>query len=256
MLATALGGTTALIDTEHESASLYADKFPFDTKQLTEFSLRTYIDSIAEAATAGYANLIIDSLSHAWTGKGGALEQVDRGGGNRFTNGWKAVTPLYNQLIESILSYPGNIIATMRSKMAYEVEIIQGKSVPKKLGMAPVIREGSEYEFTFVLDLNNEGNVTVAKTRCMGAVFTVGEVFGRTELTSLRLIKLQQWMSSGAALGAKDELREAIRMAGSDIALTTLIPRLKALSETEREELRPLYEQRKAELLQMTGGTE
>jgi DNA polymerase III delta prime subunit len=250
LLAKALGGTTALIDSEHGSASLYANVTEFDVMELTEFSLRTYIDAIGDAAQNGYKNLVIDSLSHAWQGKGGALEQVDRAGGSKFSNGWKTVTPLYNQLIESILSYPGNVIATMRSKMAYEVVQVAGKgAVPQKLGMAPIIREGSEYEFTFVLDMAHDGNVTVSKTRCQGAVFTVGEGFPREELLS-RMPKLQKWLGEGAVLTEKDELREAIRLSASDEALGTLLPRLAALTEAERDELRPLFVAKKEQFAQ------
>lgn len=248
-LAKALGGRIAVIDTEHESASLYTNVVDFDTNNLTEFSLKNYIDAIAEAAAAGYENLVIDSLSHAWQGKGGALEQVDKAGGSKFNNGWKTVTPLYNQLIESILGYPGNIIVTMRSKMAYEVENVPGRgAVPKKIGMQPIIREGSEYEFAVVLDLDREGNASVSKTRCQGAVFIVGETFDRKELDTTRVIKLKQWLSDGAPIAPVDEVSLAIRMAATRQGLEILVPRLQALPETDRNSLRDLYIQRVNEL--------
>lgn len=246
-----LGGSIALIDTEHGSASLYSNVVPFDTNELFEFSLRNYIDAIAEAAAAGYKNLIVDSLSHAWQGKGGALEQVDKAGGNKFTNGWKAVTPLYNQLIESILSYPGNLIATLRTKTAYEVvKNERGQAIPQKVGMAPVIREGSEYEFSFVLNLTREGTATVSKTRCQGAVFTVDEVLSREEICGKRVERLMAWLAEGASMSPVDTMREAIRLAASAEQLAALIPQLKTLTEPERRELSPLYTQKKSELAQ------
>lgn len=251
-LAQALGGKIAVIDTEHGSASLYSDTVPFDTQELEEFSLRNYIDAIANARAEAYPNLIIDSLSHAWQGKGGALEQVDRMGGSKFNNGWKTVTPLYNQLIESILSYPGNVIATMRSKMAYEVVQVAGKgAVPQKLGMAPIIREGSEYEFTFVLDLTREGMVTVGKTRCQGAVFSVDEQFTREELMGSRLAKLMKWLDEGAQPSPVDVFREAVRGAVTLDQLQALVEQIKTLSEADQAAVAPFYLAKRNEL---TGG--
>jgi len=76
-LATALSKNIAVIDTERGSASLYSDKFDFDVLELHTFNPQHYIDSIEAAAKAGYTVVVIDSLSHAWEGEGGALEMVD-----------------------------------------------------------------------------------------------------------------------------------------------------------------------------------
>src|SRR4051812_828726 len=76
-VAQGLGGKVALIDTENASASKYADHFDFDTLVLTEFSPRAYVLALKAAAEAGYQSVIVDSLSHAWAGKGGALEMAD-----------------------------------------------------------------------------------------------------------------------------------------------------------------------------------
>src|SRR6266487_3520082 len=86
-LATALadGRGVALIDTEHGSASLYADHFSFDTLELDSYHPQRFIDAVAEAEHADYAVLIIDSLSHDWNGKGGLLEIVDMIAARRWT---------------------------------------------------------------------------------------------------------------------------------------------------------------------------
>jgi hypothetical protein len=70
-IASHLGKSIAHIDTEHGSASKYADLFTFDTCELTSFHPQNYIDAI-NAASGSYDVLIIDSLSHAWMGKDGA----------------------------------------------------------------------------------------------------------------------------------------------------------------------------------------
>ena len=62
-------GHAAVIDTECGSASKYADLFDFDVLELSEYHPRNYIEAIKAACAAGYDVLIIDSLSHAWSGQ-------------------------------------------------------------------------------------------------------------------------------------------------------------------------------------------
>ena len=102
LLAAALGGPVALIDTERGSASKYAgDVADFDALELTSYEPAKYIRAIGEAAKERYPVLVIDSLSHAWSGKGGILEQKDAKGG-RF-DAWKELTPQQTDLLEAIL---------------------------------------------------------------------------------------------------------------------------------------------------------
>lgn len=61
-----LGDNIALIDTEHGSASRYADRFTFDTCELNDHHPAKYIEAIKAAESASYEVIIIDSLSHAW----------------------------------------------------------------------------------------------------------------------------------------------------------------------------------------------
>ena len=154
-----LSGKVAVIDTERGSASLYSDRFTFDVVELDNFNPENYIKAINEAGEAGYSVLIIDSLSHAWFGQGGVLDQVNKRGGNSFTDGWgKVGTPLQNRLMDAILNAPMHIIATMRVKSEYVIEPDErGKSVPRRIGLKEVQREGVEYEFDIVgiLDLSN-----------------------------------------------------------------------------------------------------
>lgn len=172
-IATGLGGRIAVIDTENRSSELYADRFDFDTLDLDTFSPETYVQAIRAAEEAGYDVLIIDSLSHAWMGKDGALEQVDKAAarsrsGNSFT-AWREVTPKHNALVEALVRCKCHLIVTMRAKTEYVMETIErnGKkqSVPKKIGMAPVQRDGLEYEFDIVADMDWTNNFIVSKTR-------------------------------------------------------------------------------------------
>lgn len=201
-LAKTLGEKIAVIDSEHGSASKYADEFEFDTLTLETYHPQQYIDGIISAGQAGYDVLIIDSLSHAWAGTDGALELADRNatkyGGNRFA-AWRDVTPLHNKLIEAILSSPCHVIATMRSKMEYvQTQDDKGKTVIKKVGMQPIQRDGMEYEFDIVGDLDLEHNLIISKTRCRhldGAVVNKpGEQLAAT---------VKAWLTDGVEMPPK-----------------------------------------------------
>ncbi|MCR4340481.1 MAG: ATP-binding protein [Gemmatimonadaceae bacterium] len=165
------GKPIAVIDTERGSASKYADLFAFDVMELQSHHPLRYVEAITEAAKAGYAVLVIDSISHAWMGKDGALEMVDRAAkrsssGNSYV-AWRDVTPLHNQMVDAMVSAPLHVIVTMRSKTEYVQEKDEkGKTTIRKVGMAPIQRDGLEYEFDLVGDLDWENTWVISKTRC------------------------------------------------------------------------------------------
>lgn len=164
-------GRVALMDTEHGSANKYADTFDFDAFAPDSFEVETYLRAIRDAEAAGYDLLILDSLSHAWAGKGGILEFVDavakRQGGNSF-GAWRDATPQHNALVEAMLAAKLHLIVTMRVKMEHvqEKDERSGKTVVRKVGLQPVQRDGLEYEFDVVGDLTPESDLVISKTRC------------------------------------------------------------------------------------------
>ena len=166
-----LGKKIAVIDTEHGSASKYADIFDFDVVELDSFSPQIYAGKIHEAEAAGYDVLVIDSLSHAWAGRDGCLELVDKAAARSKSHNsfaaWREVTPHHNALVEAILSCRCHVFVTMRSKVEYVVEDDgRGRKVPRKVGMAPIQRDGLEYEFDVVGDMDQENTLIVTKSRC------------------------------------------------------------------------------------------
>jgi hypothetical protein len=164
------GGKIAVIDTERGSAALYSDKFNFDTATLDTFSPQSYIELIRFAEQAGYSVIVIDSLSHAWEGEGGVLDMHDQATKRQKTQNsytaWADVTPQHRALIDAILQSKCHVIATMRSKMEYVQEKnSDGRTVIRKVGMAPIQRQGMEYEFTIVGDMDLDHNFAVSKSR-------------------------------------------------------------------------------------------
>ncbi len=259
-IAAGLGERIAVIDTEHGSASLYADAFRFDTCNLESFSPEAYIEAIKGAEEAGYDVLIIDSLSHAWIGKDGALEQVDtasRKSGNKNSYfAWRDVTPRHNALVEAILQSKSHVIATMRAKTEYALDKDdKGKVTPRKIGMAPVQRDGMEYEFSIAGELDLEHNFNVTKTRCSALA---GQLIHKPGVPLAQTLKA--WLDSGAPAEVKAEsgaiespvprerVRGTIRAAKSTEELEALVPEIQRLSEIDREAVRPEYGKRKLEL--------
>ncbi len=163
-------GRIAGIDSERGSLSLYASEVEFDCLDLPDHSPHTYVMAINAAVDAGYDAIVIDSLSHAWTGKEGALEQVDTAAkrsksGNTFA-AWRDVTPGHNHMIDTIVGADAHMICTLRAKTEYILEDNgRGKQTPRKVGMAPIQRDGMEYEFDLVAELDLDHNLIVSKTR-------------------------------------------------------------------------------------------
>lgn len=196
--ATALGGKIAVIDTEHGSASKYADLFDFDVLELDPpYHPDRYIEAVTAAGKAGYDTVIIDSLSHAWFGAGGLLEIVDdfakqSKSGNSYV-AWKQGTPIQNRLIDSILAAPLHVIATMRAKQDYAIgrDDATGKSTVTKLGLAPIQREGVEYEFDVYADMTvPASDFVITKTRCPELS---GKVFNKPGENVIAILK--PWLS-------------------------------------------------------------
>lgn len=163
-----LGGRVAVIDTERGSAKRYADRFDFGWLSLDPpFHPRRYLEAIKAAEESEIDVLIVDSISHAWNGAGGVLEIVEAAGkGNSFA-GWKTGTPIQQQFVDGLLGADLHLIVTMRSKSEYVVEQNdRGKAAPRKVGTAPIQREGMDFEFDIVGDLDVAHTLTASKTRC------------------------------------------------------------------------------------------
>lgn len=197
LLARGLGNRIAVIDTERGSAELYSDLFDYDVAQLEPpYTPKRFIALINEAARH-YDVLIIDSLSHAWSGEGGVLAMHDNAAradkaGNSYT-AWRNVTPEHNALVEAVLGAPCHVICSMRSKTAYEMTTDdRGKKKPIKIGLAPIQRDGMEYEFTLVFDVSVDGHIATASKDRTRLWESRNEV-----ITESHGRELKAWLESG-----------------------------------------------------------
>lgn len=195
-VAKGIGGKVAVIDTERRSASKYADRFDFDVCDLEDRAIDGYVRTIQEAAQAGYNVLIIDSLSHGWQE---LLQEIDRLAKAKYRgntwSAWSEGTPEQRRLVDALLSYPGHVLATMRSKTEWtQVETGNGKKRPERIGLAPEQGKGIEYEFDLLLELSTDHTANVIKDRTGKfqdqTIDKPGEEFG---------VSLVNWLNEGAA---------------------------------------------------------
>jgi len=196
----------AVIDSEHGSASLYSHLGAYNVLSLSApFSPERYIDAVHICESAGMEVIIIDSMSQAWEGPGGILDIHNSMSGNSFAN-WSKVVPRHSALVQSILQSPCHVLVTIRSKQDYVLTTnSQGKTVPEKVGLKGVQREGLDYELTTLFEVDIKHNVTATKDRT--SLFAGKPEF---RLTPAIGEKLRDWCLEGAVANQKDMLIQRI----------------------------------------------
>jgi len=186
-------GKIAVIDTENRSASLYSDITDFDVLNLeAPFEHKKFSEAIEAAAANGYDCVIIDSASHLWEAILAYKDKLDRRGGNSYTN-WSEAGGKFKEVIECLLGANLHVISCLRSKIEHSIEKDdRGKTTIRKVGMAPIMRDGIEYEFTCVLDLDMQHQAVSSKDRTRmfdGKILEVTEAVGK---------QLAEWLDGAA----------------------------------------------------------
>lgn len=177
------GKPIAVIDTENGSASLYSDRFDFDTVDLSPpFTHDKFIRAIEAAESAGYEVLVIDSASHIWEGILEYKSKLDARGGNSYTN-WADAGNKFKGILDAVLQSKIHVICCLRSKMDHVIDKdSNGRATIRKVGMAPIMREGIEYEFTTVFDCDMSHQVSASKDRTglfTDKIFQISEETGQ-----------------------------------------------------------------------------
>ena len=196
-IAKGLGGRVAVIDTETGSASMYAHLLDFDVLELQPpYSPERFIAAVKAAADAGYDTVILDSITHEWSGSGGCLEINEHLAQSRFRgntwSAWSETTPRHRAFVDALMGSPMHVICTMRSKTETKVE--EGGKKVVKLGLKAEQRDGMEYEMTVVLDITHNGHYAVASKDRTG-LFTDCDPAPITVSTGQLL---RSWLESGA----------------------------------------------------------
>jgi hypothetical protein len=194
-LASALGPRVAVMDTENGSASLYGEGHPFTFDDFIppDYEPETYVRAVENAAANGYDVIVLDSLTHAWYS---LLDGVDDTAKRKEIEGkkgdsfaaWRDHTPRQRAMVEAIVRAPIHVIATIRTEM----ETVREGNTIRRIGLQPVQRKGLEYEFTVILDIDQQHTALVSKSRMSAIEGKIipkpGEELGKT---------LLDWLNTG-----------------------------------------------------------
>jgi len=226
----------AVIDTENHSAHLYAHIGNYNVLHLSApFTPEKYGQAIEFCEKSGMEVIILDSTSHEWEF---LIEYHSSLQGNSFAN-WGKITPRHNNFVQKILQSPCHIISTTRTKQDYVLNERNGKMVPEKVGLKSVQRDGLDYEFTLVFDLDMKNNASASKDR-------TGLFFGKPEqklsVETGKLIK--DWCNSGVEITASDVSTRI----GDCKSIQELLELYKQFPQF-KEVLLPEFEQQKKALL-------
>jgi hypothetical protein len=186
----------AVIDSENGSSNLYSDLGDYYVIALEKNNPEEYIKAIELCEKEGMEVIIIDSITHAWEF---LLDYHSSLSGNSFTN-WGKITPRQKAFVDKILNSTCHIIATMRTKQDYVLNQKDGKYVPEKVGLKAVQRDGVEYEFTVILDLDIKHFATCSKDR-------TGLFMDKPEFQITRGVgkMIKKWCDEGLDLQPKKE---------------------------------------------------
>lgn len=192
----------AIIDTENGSADLYAHLGQYNVLTLSPpFTPEIYMKAIDVCERAGMEVIIIDSISHCWDY---LLDYHSSLAGNSFNN-WSKVTPMQKTFTDKILQCDAHVIATMRTKQDYVLNQKDGKYVPEKVGLKAVQKDGLDYEFTIVFDLDIKHFAVSSKDRT--GLFMDKPEFKISAATGQKILK---WCNSGTNLQeARAKIKEA-----------------------------------------------
>ena len=232
----------AIIDTENGSASLYSHLGDYNTLTLDEpFNPERYIEAIETCEKSGMEVIIIDSISHEWSGKNGCLELHEKLGG-KFTD-WSKISPRHQAFIDKILQSDCHIITTVRRKVDYSMDNDNnGKTKVTKHGTKEITREGFEYELTSNFELINENHLVKASKDRTGLFMNKPEFV----INSATGKKLMEWCNKGISL---DKIQEEILKCETIESLKQLYAKYPSF----QKKTHPLIMERKGQLDDLNG---
>ncbi len=238
----------AIIDSENGSADLYAHIGSYNVLTLAPpYTPQKYVDAIEVCEKAGMKVIILDSISHCWDY---LLDYHSSLAGNSFTN-WAKIKPLEKLFIDKILQSSCHIIATMRTKQDYVLNQKDGKFIPEKVGLKAVQRDGLDYEFTLVFDIDIKHFAVASKDRT--------EIFmGKNEfkISSQTGKKILEWCNNGSEIKSTSQVKklseaEVYNEIQTCNSFSELLELYKSYPEYQ-ETLKPDFEVKKSMLINLS----
>ncbi len=187
------------------------------------FTPEKYVQAIEVCEKANIEVIIIDSMSHCWEY---LLDYHSKMAGNSFTN-WAKIKPLEKVFLNKILQSPTHIIATMRTKQDYVLQQKDGKFIPEKVGLKSISRDGTDYEFTLVFDVDIKHFASSSKDR-------TGLFMGKPEfmINAATGKKILDWCNNGTSL---EEVRNQIKECNDIEQLRLLYKQYYSMKDLEED---------------------
>jgi hypothetical protein len=219
------GRPFAFIDTEAGRAKHYAGgDFHFDHGDLKPpFRPEAYEQAIAAADAAGYPVIVVDSMSHVWSGDGGVLdwqaEEFERMGSRDAVKiaSWIKPKMAHKHMVARLLQLRAHLILCFRAEEKIEIVKEDGKTkiVPKEgpggfKGWLPICEKNLPYELTasFLLTADAPGVPLPMKLQEQHrALFPLG-----VPITEEAGAKIAAW-AGGAPSPAADDPRAKVEAA-------------------------------------------
>ncbi|MCZ0983898.1 AAA family ATPase [Streptomyces diastatochromogenes] len=205
-MASALGSTIAVIDTERGRSRQYAGDIDqgFDVTEMTAFDPKDLC--LALYAAADYDVVVISTWSSFWSGPEGVRDLVaQRSGKGSRDAGWDEVRPLERQMLEAVQCFPGHVIGVLRNRLDVVLATdSSGRTVPSRVSLRAEQRDGLEYDMDFAASMLPTRELAVTKS---GAPGQAGEIF--TDAVAVAA-ELRKWAEDGVDRAPKAEfLRRA-----------------------------------------------
>ena len=204
------------IDTENQSLDLY-DKLKLHTGKVIEAFNKVDLSSDDGYAPSNYDALrhkaidegadvlIIDSISHMWSRKGGLLDSVSAaqqaGLDNYRAWGTEKNRSEKEMIFDLVRSNKVHTITTVRTKEKFGMEMgDKGKNIVVSLGEQQIQQEGLKYEPDLVIKMISPGDYTgtaprglIIKSRY--PIFRTGTEY---DFTDNILLQLKEYLAEGA----------------------------------------------------------
>jgi len=141
---------------------LYSELGDFNTLNLEPpYTPERYIEAVKTCEKASMEVIIIDSITHEWSGKGGCLQMHEQLGGT--FQCWAKITPRHQGFIDAILQSKCHVIISVRKKIDYSMDKdANGKTKVVKLGLKDITREGFDYELSVNFEILNDNYLVQA----------------------------------------------------------------------------------------------
>ena len=210
-----LSGPVVVVDTERGSSDAYENAVSggFQVADLeAPYTPERFVEKLKVAEDANASVIIIDSISHAWSGSGGCLELNDALAKSKYRgNSWSAWSETklrWRRMLERIIASPAHIIVTGRSKTETAQVDEGGRKKVVRLGMKLESEDSLIYEMQVGFSVVHEQHyATVTKDRTGVFVDRDPEVttpeFGE---------RLGKWIKGSTAITPPPELVEKLNV--------------------------------------------